>query len=69
MTNAFNDTHSCGCAFCPEEGGVMQHFTPEKTTATKQRFEPDLGPSAAFLLKYNKGDSIVGRTRQQAGNY
>lgn len=34
----------------------------------RQKFEPHLGPSAAVLLKCNRGKSIFGRTRQQAGN-
>lgn len=25
--------HSCSCAFCPEGGAVVQHFTPEETRA------------------------------------
>lgn len=53
---------TCSSAFCPEEGGVVQQFTPEQTTTRKQSFEPNLGPSAVFLLNYNKVDGIVGNT-------
>lgn len=56
--------HSCNCTFNPEGGSIVQHFTPEKTTATKQSFEPNLGPSAAFLLNFNIGDGIDDNTGQ-----
>lgn len=36
--------------------GVVQHFTPKQTTVKrKEKLEPNLGPSAAFLFSYNKG--------------
>lgn len=38
------------CAFCPEEGGVVQHFTPEQTNKEKLRSKPWAKGSVPFEL-------------------